>query len=41
MITKSHKHNNQFEVIEKDKYVNGPMGCTLHSGFEETGSGAD
>ena len=31
MITKSHKHSNQFEVIEKDKYVNGPGGarCTL------------
>ena len=31
MVTKSHKHNNQFEVITKDKYVNGPGGarCTL------------
>ena len=31
MQTQSHKHTNQFEVIEKDKYVNGPGGarCTL------------
>lgn len=31
MVTKSHKHGDQFEVITKDKYVNGPGGarCTL------------
>ena len=30
-VHRSHKHNDQFEVIIKDKYVNGPGGarCTL------------
>ena len=40
IITKSHKHSNHFEVIEKDKYVNGPGGAR-HVGSEEAGSGTN